>query len=167
MSSSESMVSDIIWMRRALELAKLAHYVGDVPVGSIVVKNGEVLGTGYNQREVLSDPTAHAEVIAVREASKTLKQWSLDGATLYVTLEPCAMCAGAIVNSRLERLVFGAKDPKGGACGSLFNVPVDPRINHRVSVTSGILENESIELLQNFFGEKRKLAKETKTAKEK
>ena len=95
------------------------------------------------------------EIIDKAFPSKTLKQWRLDGATLYVTLEPCAMCAGAIVNSRLERLVFGAKDPKGGACGSLFNVPVDPRINHRVSVTSGILDNESIELLQYFFGEKR------------
>lgn len=167
MNLYETTVSDIIWMRRALELAKLAHYAGDVPVGAIVVKNGQVLATGYNQREVLSDPTAHAEVIAVRQASKTLEQWRLDGATLYVTLEPCAMCAGAIVNSRLERLVFGAKDPKGGACGSLFNVPADPRVNHRVSITSGILEDESIELLQNFFGEKRRLAKETKTAKEK
>jgi len=167
MNSSETMVSDIIWMRRALELAKLAHYAGDVPVGAIVVNNGEILGTGYNQREVLSDPTAHAEVIALRQASKTVGQWRLDGATLYVTLEPCAMCAGAIVNSRLKRLVFGAKDPKGGACGSLFNVPEDPRVNHSVSVTSGVLADESVNLLQNFFGERRKIAKDIKTARQK
>ena len=114
------------WMMEALELAKLAEEAGDVPVGALVVRDGRVLGRGFNRREAACDPTAHAEVLALREAAETDGIWRLDGATLYVTLEPCPMCAGAIVNSRIARLVFGAMDPKGGACGSLFDIPSDP-----------------------------------------
>src|SRR6201994_1295442 len=127
------------WMSEALALARLAAAEGEVPIGAVVVFEGSVVGRGRNARERLHDPTAHAEILALQEAARALSRWRLTGATLYATLEPCFMCAGALVNSRIDRLVFAVPDPKAGAVGSLFNVPEDPRLNHRVSVSSGVL----------------------------
>jgi tRNA(adenine34) deaminase len=127
-----------------------------VPVGAVVVKGGEVVGRGYNRREVGGDPLAHAEILAIAEAARTTGHWRLEGCTLYVTLEPCAMCAGALVNSRVERLVFGAMDPKAGFCGSLGNLVADQRLNHRLRVTSGVLAEECGELLREFFARLRR-----------
>ena len=158
------MREDEHWMEEALALARMAEEAGDVPVGALVVREGRVLGRGFNRREAACDPTAHAEVLALREAAETDGIWRLDGATLYVTLEPCPMCAGAIVNSRIARLVFGAKDPKGGACGSLFDIPSDPRVNHRVPIASGVLAEESAAMLRAFFEERRRVAREARQA---
>ncbi len=158
------MSEDRRWMMEALELATQAEEAGDVPVGALVVREGRVLGRGFNRREAACDPTAHAEVLALRQAAETDGIWRLDGATLYVTLEPCPMCAGAIVNSRIARLVFGAKDPKGGACGSLFDIPSDPRVNHRVPINSGVMAEESGKLLRAFFEERRRIAREARQA---
>jgi tRNA(adenine34) deaminase len=152
------------WMAEALALAERAEAAGDVPVGALIVRRGKVLGRGYNRREAACDPTAHAEVLALREAAERDGIWRLDGATMYVTLEPCPMCAGALVNSRIARLVFGALDPKGGACGSLFDIPSDLRVNHRIPITKGILADESAALLRGFFGERRRIAREAREA---
>jgi len=139
-------------MGLALELAREAIEHGDVPVGAIVLDpSGEVIGRGFNTREVDADPTGHAEVNAIRQAAKVIGEWRLEGCTLVVTLEPCTMCAGAIVASRLERLVFGAFDDKAGAVGSLWDVVRDRRLNHRPEVISGIRAEESTVLLQAFF----------------
>ena len=143
------------WMAEALRLAALAGAAGDVPVGAVVVRGGEVLGRGWNRREADGDPTAHAEILALREAAKRAGSWRLDGAVMYVTLEPCPMCAGALVNARLGRLVYGAPDPKAGACGSLYEIPADPRLNHRLPVTPGVMAEESAGLLRAFFEERR------------
>ena len=142
---------DSIRMRQALELATATGERGEVPVGAVLVRDGAVIGTGANCVEGGRDPTCHAEMLAIRQAAGTLGAWRLTGCTLYVTLEPCCMCAGAIVWSRLERLVFGAPDPKAGACGSLRNVVQDERLNHRCAVTGGVLEVESAALLRAFF----------------
>ncbi|MBX5476525.1 MAG: tRNA adenosine(34) deaminase TadA [Clostridia bacterium] len=143
-------------MRRALELARRAADVGDVPVGAVIVSpEGAVLGEGYNRREADGDPTAHAEVVALRQAARALGHWRLEGCTIYVTLEPCAMCAGALVLARVRRLVFGASDPKAGAVGSLYNIAQDARLNHRLEVTSGVLAEEAAALLRAFFRERR------------
>jgi tRNA(adenine34) deaminase len=147
------------WMSEALRLAELAYLAGDVPVGAVVVRDGAALGRGYNRREAACDPTAHAEILALREAAEKAGLWRLDGATMYATLEPCPMCAGALVNARIGRLVFGASDPKGGACGSLFEIHADPRLNHRMPVVSGVYAEESAKMLRAFFGEKRRLAR--------
>ena len=149
------MTDDETHMRAALREARRALEDDEVPVGAVVVHEGRVIGRAYNQRERLRDPTAHAEMIALTQASAALEDWRLAGATLYVTLEPCLMCAGALVNARVTRVVFGAKDPRGGACGSLYNVGVDPRLNHRFEVTGGVLEAECAELLHSFFTKKR------------
>jgi tRNA(adenine34) deaminase len=139
-------------MRRALELAARAAEAGDVPVGAVVVgPGGEVLGEGWNLREAEGDPTAHAEVVAVRAAAGRLGTWRLEDCTLVVTLEPCPMCAGAVVLSRLERVVFGAWDPKLGACGSVWDVPRDRRTTHRAEVVGGVLEEECGEVVRRFF----------------
>lgn len=140
-------------MRRALALAELAARAGDVPVGAVVydTATGATLGEGFNTRHALNDPCGHAEVIAIRAAAATLGDWRLNGCSLVVTLEPCPMCAGAIVNARLGRLVFGAADPKAGACGSLLRLTEDPRLNHRVAPASGLLAQECGELLRGFF----------------
>ena len=143
------------WMAEALRLAGLAGLAGDVPVGAVVVRDAEILGRGWNRREAEGDPTAHAEILALREAAKSIGGWRLDGAAMYVTLEPCPMCAGAVVNARIARLVFGAPDPKAGACGSLFEIPADPRLNHRMPVTPGVMAEESARLLRAFFEERR------------
>jgi tRNA(adenine34) deaminase len=144
---------DVLMMRRALELARQAAAIGEVPVGAIVFRDadGVVLGEGYNRREIDNDPTAHAELIAIRAAAATQGDWRLSGCTLIVTLEPCPMCAGLIVNARLDRLVFGAADPKAGAAGSLFTLTTDPRLNHRVTPIPGVLADDSAALLREFF----------------
>lgn len=139
------------WMRQALAEARTALKKGEVPVGAVVVFEDKIIGRGHNRVEGLSDPTAHAEIIAIGAAATYLDSWRLSGASLYVTVEPCAMCAGALVLSRIDRLVFGAKDPKAGACGSLFNIVQDPRLNHMAQVLPGILERESSQLMQAFF----------------
>jgi len=139
-------------MRQALDLAAMAAGEGDVPVGAVVVDAaGTVIGTGRNTRERDADPTGHAEIVAMREAAAALGEWRLEGCTLVVTLEPCTMCAGALVAARIERLVFGAFDEKAGAVGSLWDVVRDRRLNHRPEVVSGVLADESAELLRDFF----------------
>jgi len=142
-------------MGLALEMARAARRAGEVPVGAVVVVGGKVVVSAHNRRETDKDPTAHAELLALREAAAHLGDWHLETATLYVTLEPCFMCAGAMVNARLGTLVFGAFDPKAGAVGSLADVPSDPRLNHRVPVRSGVLAEASSELLKAFFRARR------------
>ena len=144
------------WMRAALEEASAALEHDDVPVGCVIVDaEGIELARAHNARERDTDPTAHAEVIALRDAAGKLGTWRLEGATVYVTLEPCVMCAGAMVLARVQRLVYGATDPKAGATGSLFNIVQDERLNHRLDVTRGVLADESSELLKTFFKTKR------------
>ena len=143
------------FMSRALEEAERALEHGDVPVGCAIVRDGEVLASAHNQREELADPTAHAEIVALRRAADAVGSWRLDGTVLYVTLEPCAMCAGAIVLARVPRVVFGAFDPKAGAAGSVLDVLSEPRLNHRPVVTSGVLGEASAELLRDFFASRR------------
>ena len=138
-------------MQMALDLAQEAYRVEEVPVGAVLVKDGEILATGFNQREGLQDPTAHAELLAIRTAAEVLGSWRLTDTTLYVTLEPCAMCAGAIIQSRISRLVFGTWDPKAGACGSICDLTAETRFNHRVIVDSGVLAEDCRHLLQQFF----------------
>ncbi|WP_336776753.1 MULTISPECIES: tRNA adenosine(34) deaminase TadA [unclassified Paenibacillus] len=142
---------DQAWMQLAIEEAKKAEQIGEVPIGAILVKNGEVVGRGYNLRETNHDPTAHAEMVAIREACERLGAWRLLDCTLYVTLEPCPMCAGAIVQSRVKRVVYGTGDPKAGCAGTLMNLLQEPRFNHETELTSGILQPECAELLTNFF----------------
>ena len=147
---------DIFFMSEALALAKQAYALGEVPVGAVVVRNGEIIGKGFNKREALGSATAHAEIIAIEEACKALGTWRLDGCTLYVSMEPCPMCAGAIVNSRIRRVVFGCKDAVAGCCGSVLDLNAYP-FNHSFELTSGVLEKEAKELLGEFFKEKRKV----------
>lgn len=145
------MPSDETWMKLALAQADSAAASGDVPVGAVIVdRNGDLLSEGRNRRELEGDPTAHAEIDALRRASKRLGHWRIEG-TLYVTLEPCVMCAGALVASRILRVVYGALDPKAGATESLFSIGNDERLNHRFEITSGILQDECVERLQSFF----------------
>jgi tRNA(adenine34) deaminase len=144
-------VDDQHWMTQALAEARRAAELGDVPIGAVVVRDGEVVGRGHNRREVDGDPLAHAEMLALREAAGRVLGWRLSGCTLYATLEPCPMCAGALVASRVDRLVYGAADPKAGFCGSLGNLVQDPRLNHRLEVSSGVLAEESAALLRGFF----------------
>ncbi len=146
-------------MAQALAAARRAPAHADVPIGAVVVKDGRVLARARNAREKGADPTAHAEVLAIRRAAKKLGSWRLDGCTLYVTLEPCAMCAGAIVLARLDRLVYGASDPKAGFAGSLGDLCRDPRLNHRPAVTSGVCADECGRILVDFFREKRRAAR--------
>ncbi|MDE0652787.1 MAG: nucleoside deaminase [bacterium] len=143
-------------MRAALAEAEAAARHGDVPVGAVVLAKGEVIARRHNERELQGDPTAHAEVLALRDAAAARGTWRLDGATLVVTLEPCPMCAGAALAARLDRIVFGAADPKAGACGSLYNLAADPRLNHEMDVAGGLLADESAELLQEFFAARRR-----------
>lgn len=143
--------ADASHMEEALALARRAADAGDVPVGAVVVLAGQVVGQGWNQREALADPTAHAEVQAIRQAARRLGSWRLTGATLYVTLEPCPMCAGALVNARVSRLVYGCDDPKAGAVATLFRLCSDPRLNHRVEVVSGVRAEACAASLQTFF----------------
>ncbi len=142
---------DEFWMQQALQLAHQAAGLGEVPVGAVVVRDGAVVGRAFNRRESDGDPLAHAEVLALRQAALQQTGWRLLGCTLFVTLEPCAMCAGALVNARVSRLVFGTFDPKAGFCGSLGDIVRDSRLNHRVEVRSGVLGEECSQLLKDFF----------------
>jgi tRNA(adenine34) deaminase len=148
-------VTDVEAMTEALRLAREAGARGEVPVGAVAVFEGRVVGRGANAREAAHDPTAHAELLAVQEAARALGRWRLTGVTVYVTLEPCAMCAGAMVLARIDRLVFAAADPKAGAVGSLFDLSRDPRLNHRYPVDRGLLGEEASELLRGFFRARR------------
>jgi len=142
-------------MRQAMQEALAAYEKDEVPVGAVIVHDGRIIARAHNQRELLKDPTAHAEMIAITQAAAALDNWRLTGATIYVTLEPCAMCAGAMVLARLDRLVYGAADPKAGACGTLYNLVQDSRLNHRLEVTPGILAEECAQTLRRFFAKRR------------
>ncbi|HEY7993216.1 MAG TPA: tRNA adenosine(34) deaminase TadA [Candidatus Eremiobacteraceae bacterium] len=142
-------------MRRALELAAVAKSRGDVPVGAVLVRDGEIAAVGFNQKEAAHDPTAHAEIVAIRQAAARSGGWRLSGSTLYVTKEPCVMCAAACVAARIDRLVYGCPDPKGGGAGSVVNVASHEKLNHRVTVEGGVLEEEAAQMLRAFFKERR------------
>jgi tRNA(adenine34) deaminase len=144
------------WMRVALAEAEAATAHDDVPIGAVLVRDGEVLARDHNRRELDQDPTAHAELLVLRAGARALGSWRLEGCTLYVTLEPCAMCAGALVLARLPRVVFAADDPKAGAVGALYDIPRDPRLNHRVEVVRGVLADEAAAQLKGFFGARRR-----------
>lgn len=143
------------FMQQALLEAQKAYDMGEVPIGAVIVKDGEVIARGHNLRETGKDPTLHAEMVAIREAAQRLGGWRLTGCELYVTIEPCPMCAGAIIQARIQRVVFGALDPKAGCAGSLYNLLQDPRFNHRVEVVGGVMEEECRRIMQEFFREKR------------
>lgn len=147
---------DYYFMERALKQAEIAYKKGEVPVGAVVVKDGKVISRGYNLRETTNDPTAHAELLAMKKASKKLDSWRLSGCTLYVTLEPCPMCSGVIINSRIDRVVFGAYDQKAGCCTTLYHLCNDERFNHRAEILGGVLEEACAKILSDFFKEKRK-----------
>ena len=142
-------------MKIAIEQAKIAEENGDVPIGAVIVYEKQIIGKAYNQREQLQDPTAHAEIIALTQAAAFIESWRLHGCTMYVTLEPCPMCAGALVLARIDRLVYGCDDPKTGAIKSLYNIVTDERLNHTIDVTSGVLAEECSSLLQHFFRRRR------------
>ena len=150
-SESEQQAIDEQWMALALQLAQKAAEFGEVPVGALAVKDGQVVGQGYNLKETSQDPTAHAEMIALRNTAVNINNWRLLGVTLYCTLEPCPMCAGAMIQARLPRLVYGAKDTRFGAHGSIVNILDETRFNHHVAVTEGVLADEAADLLQQFF----------------
>lgn len=153
---STSVPEDEAYMRRALDLARRAEQAGEVPVGALIVAGGQVIGQGWNQPIALNDPTAHAEVMALRDAATALENYRLPGTTLYVTLEPCTMCAGAIVHARVDRVVFAATDPRAGAAGSKFDLlPSDDRFNHRTTCEGGLLADESSAMLRAFFRARR------------
>ena len=145
------------YMQEAIELARKALETEDVPIGALVVHRGRVIGRGCNQREKLQDPTAHAEMLALTAAAEYIGHWRLEDCTLYVTLEPCPMCAGALVQARVSRLVYGAADGKAGACGSLYEITQDPRLNHQVETIAGVMAEQCAELLQEFFRHRRGL----------
>jgi tRNA(adenine34) deaminase len=153
-------LDDLRFMDEALAEARLAAGEGEVPIGAVVVIDGRIVGRGRNAREHLQDPTAHAEVLALQDTARALGRWRLSGATVYATLEPCPMCAGALVNARVDRLVFGIEDPKAGATGTLFDIARDARLNHRLDVRRGVRAEECAELLKRFFREKRKKGSE-------
>jgi len=147
--------ADKIFMARALELARQAQAVDEVPVGAVIVKNGQIIGEGWNRPISTNDPSAHAEMIALRAAAQTLQNYRLLDTTLYVTLEPCAMCAGAMVHARIKRLVYAAPDPRAGAAGTIFNITQHEALNHRLEVTDGVMAEQSAELLRGFFQARR------------
>ncbi|MDD3927951.1 MAG: tRNA adenosine(34) deaminase TadA [bacterium] len=149
------MNDDIVWMREALDEAAKAYRMCEVPIGAVVVSDGRIIGRGRNAKELLNDPTAHAEVMALRAAAEFAGSWRLCGSSLYVTKEPCPMCAGAMVQARVERLVYGVPDEKYGAAGSVFDIANTPALNHRLEVTGGVLQEECAQILLNFFRELR------------
>ena len=155
MDSSPSLQQHQQFMRHAFTLAEDAKDAGEIPIGAVIVKDNRIVGRGYNQTELLKDATAHAEMIAISAASATLGNKYLEGCTLYVTLEPCPMCAGALVWSKIDRIVFGTSDPKSGACGSIFNLSTNNKLNHQVEVIQGVLEQDCEWILKQFFAEKR------------
>ena len=139
------------WMQSALEQAKIAFDEEEVPVGAVIVRDGQIIAEAHNQREALKDPTAHAEMIAITQAAEALKSWRLLDCTLYVTLEPCPMCAGAIIQARIPTVIYGATDPKAGACHTLYQVTDDPRLNHRATVVGGVMQDDCRLILREFF----------------
>lgn len=139
------------FMREALEEARIAFELGEVPIGAVIEKDGQIIAKGHNMTETTKDPTAHAEMLAIREAAKALGGWRLIGCNMYVTIEPCSMCAGAMIWSRIENLYIGAMDPKAGACGSVIDIPGEERFNHNINVTTGIMEEECSKLMKDFF----------------
>ena len=147
------------FMRKAIDAAAIAEENGDVPIGAVIVHKNQIIAKAYNQREQLADPTAHAEIIALTQAAAFLESWRLHDCTIYVTLEPCPMCAGALVLARIDRLVYGCDDPKTGACKSLYNIVQDDRLNHRLEVTSEVLADECSSILSEFFSKKRSKTK--------
>jgi len=151
----KNLKDDQRYMKMAIEQAGIAEENGDVPIGAVIVYKNQIIAKAYNQREQLNDPTAHAEIIALTQAAAFMENWHLNGCTMYVTLEPCPMCAGALVLVRLDRLIYGCDDPKTGACKSLYNIVQDERLNHRLEVTSGVLEEQCREQLQGFFARRR------------
>jgi tRNA(adenine34) deaminase len=146
---------DASWMEQALEQARLAAAAGEVPVGALVIKDGEIVGRGHNRNLLDNDPTAHAEIVALRQAAARLGNHRLPGCVMFATIEPCSMCAGALVHARIARLVYGASDPKAGAAGSVLQVLNHPRLNHRMEITAGVLVDKCSEILQDFFRRKR------------
>ena len=152
----QRMDDDERFMHQAIDQAYIAEENGDVPIGAVIVCEAKVIGKGYNQREQLNDPTAHAEMIALTAAAEAVGSWRLHNCTIYVTLEPCTMCAGALVLARIDRLVYGCPDTKAGACGSLYNTVQADRLNHRVEITAGVLQDKCSKVLQNFFQKRRK-----------
>ena len=143
------------WMSEAIRLAQIAYEKDEIPVGAIVIKDNKIIGRGYNQREILKDPTAHAEILAITAAANNLSDWRLDGCTLYVTKEPCAMCAGAIINSRIDIVIFGCYDAERGYCGSIADLCGDPSLKNYITVRGGICEARCLSLIQDFFKTKR------------
>lgn len=154
-SGTSEIEFDERFMYEALKEAEKAFAADEVPVGCVIVHDGVIIGRGYNRTESLQDPTAHAEILAITSASENVGSWRLSGCTVYCTIEPCAMCAGALVLARVERLVYGAPDPKFGACGSIFNIVQSKKLNHRIALSTGILKNECASLMQEFFKKKR------------
>lgn len=152
----------IKYMLAALEEAKKAAALGEVPVGAVIVKDGHILSRAHNETETRRDPTAHAEILAIRSASEKLGGWRLPGCQMFVTVEPCSMCAGAIVWARIERLYIGTMDPKSGACGSVFNIPQEPKLNHYTEIETGLLQEECSRLMKDFFKQLRKKHSEEK-----
>lgn len=153
---------DIAMMQRAIELAHKAAAMGEVPVGAVVYKGERVLAEAFNLREAASDPTGHAELLAISKAGKSRGEWRLTDCSLAVTLEPCPMCAGALVNARLGRLIYGAADPKAGACETLYEIPIDERLNHRVTMIGGVMADECRKLLRDFFQQRRQISKQAR-----
>ena len=151
-----SRAGDAEWMKHALEQARLAAAAGEVPVGAVIVKDGKIVGLGHNRTLLDGDPTAHAEIVALRQAAAHIGNYRLGDCVMFATIEPCAMCAGAMIHARLARLVYGASDPKAGAAGSVLEVINHPKLNHEMEVTSGVLAEECAEVLQEFFRQKRK-----------
>ena len=157
------MKDDSYWIEKALAQAKKAARLGEVPIGAVLIRDSRIIGRGCNRREGKNDPSAHAEMIAIRQAASRLNAWRLTGTTLYVTLEPCPMCMGAIILARIERLVFGCYDPKAGAVGSLYDLSADSRFNHQVAVSTGVREQECSDVLSSFFKELRQRKKALRT----
>ena len=150
------------YIEEALKEAKKAAAMGEIPIGAVIVKDGEIIGRGHNETETGCDPTAHAEIVAIRQAAKRLGGWKLPGCSMYVTIEPCSMCAGAIVWSRIEKLYIGSMDPKAGACGSVFNIPQEKKLNHFVEIETGVMQAECSGIIRDFFKQLRKNKAEEK-----
>jgi len=150
------------YMQEALEEARKAAAMGEIPIGAVIIKDGRIIGRGHNQTETRKDPTAHAEILAIRQAAETLGGWRLLNCEMYVTAEPCSMCAGAIVWSRIEKLHIGTMDPKAGACGSVFNIPQEKKLNHYVEIETGLMQEECSCLMKDFFKQLRKKKSEEK-----
>lgn len=142
---------DEFFMKEALKEAQKAYEINEIPIGAVIARNGEIVGRGYNQKETMKDATLHAEISAIKDACRNLGGWRLTGCTMYVTLEPCSMCAGALVNSRVERLVIGARDLKAGACGSVLNIVQTEELNHQINVQFGVMEEDCSKILKRFF----------------